>query len=201
MTGQANFNFPAPFDTDAVDKDVTTKIPLAQVLRLGLAWDVTKELNLSVDLQRQMWSSFQNLSIHFKNSDGTETVQSSARNSTDSWVFGLSGQYKVTDALAIRAAYAFDQHTLPEYTVNPAPPDSDKHVISLGLSYLFGRYGIHAHFADAIFAKRTTFTNSMPGTWVGGYGGGTMAYIFGLSLSAALDVAAPLSPNATAANP
>ncbi len=193
--GQSNFTFPAPFEAKAVDMDVTTSIPLAQVFRFGVGYEVTKELSLSADLEYQMWSAFKDLTIHFLNADGTENkAVASARNSTDGLVLHLGGQYKVSDSLAVRAGYAWDQHTIPEANVSSAPPDSDKHVVSLGLSYLFGSYGIHANFADVIMAKRITNTNAMPGTWQGGWAGGTMAYIFGLSLTANLDLGGSSKP-------
>lgn len=186
--GQSNFDFPAPFDPQAIDKDVKTSIDLPNNLRFGIAYEVLKGLSLSADLEYQMWSSFKELAITFVNPDGTETVSASPRNSTDSFVFHVGGEYRFHPNVAIRAGYVYDQHTLPEETVNPAPPDSDKHVISLGLSAYFSSFGVHLNFADVIFAQRTSTTSDFPGKWQGAYPANTMAYIFGLSLSANLDV-------------
>jgi long-subunit fatty acid transport protein len=87
--------------------------------------------------------------------------------------------------------YLWDQRTLPEATVNPAPPDSDRHIMTLGASYWMDTFGIHANFSNAFFARRTALTSAMPGTWEGGWPGGTVGWIFGLTVSANLDVGAP----------
>jgi long-chain fatty acid transport protein len=192
MEGESDFDFPAPFDAMAVDRDVRTEVPLAQVFRFGVAWDALPgKLNLSADLEYQLWSEFKELAITFVNPDGSEEIKASPRNSQDSFVVHVGGEYKVTDRFAVRAGYIWDQHTLPEETVNPAPPDSDKHVASVGASYLFDRFGVHAHFSNVFFARRTANTSDFPGEWDGAWPGGTMAYMFGLSLSANLDAPAP----------
>lgn len=195
LKGASNFNFPPPFDPNAVDKDVKTSVPLAQVFRLGVAVDaVPRRLNLSADVEYQLWSTFKSLDIRFQNADGTETISSSPRDSKNSFVVHAGGEVHVTDAFAIRAGYAWDQLTLPELTVNPAPPDSDKHVVSVGASYNFEHFGINAHFSDVFFVRRTSLTSPFPGTWTGAYPGGTMAYIFGLSLTTNLDVGPAFGP-------
>jgi long-subunit fatty acid transport protein len=164
-------------------------VPLAQVVRLGVALDVVpRRLNLSADLQYQLWSTFKSLDVRFLNADGTETVSASPRDSQDSLVFNVGGEVRIIEGFAVRAGYAYDEHTLPEATVNPAPPDSNKHVLAVGASYDFRHFGINAHFSNVFFAPRTALRSDFPGTWTGAHAGGTMAYTFGLSVTANLDV-------------
>jgi long-chain fatty acid transport protein len=191
LDGVSNFRFPAPFDTRADDRDVRTEVPLPEVFRVGFAWDVLSDLNLSADLEYQMWSAFKEMSITFINADGSETTGASPRNAQNSYVLHLGGEYKLSPTIAVRAGYAWDQRILPEETVNPGPPESDRHVATVGASYSTGRFGLHAHFANVFFVPRETRTNDLPGTWTGGFPGGTMAYTFGLTASLNLDVAAP----------
>ncbi len=196
--GNSNFQFPAPFEPDGQSGTVATQVPLAQVFRFGVAADVIPHrFNLSADLEYSQWSTFKELSITFIDPSGHQTVQSSPKNEKDSFTVHVGGEYKITDAFAVRAGYVWDQHTVPEATVNPAPPDSDLHIITVGASYYFGRrFALHAHVEDVIFAKRTSTTSDFPGTWQGGYPGGTMAWIFGLTASMALDVSAPFQRHA-----
>ena len=185
--GESDLDFAPPFDTQAIDRDAKTSIALPHNFRLGLAWQPVKALSLSADLEYQGWSSFKELAITFVNPDGTEEVSASPRGSADSWVFHIGGEYRLHENFALRAGYIFDQHTLPEETVNPAPPDSDRHIITLGASVYYGRFGAHLNFSDVIFAQRTSTTAPFPGQWQGAYPGNTMAYSFGLSLSADFD--------------
>jgi long-chain fatty acid transport protein len=189
MTGASDFDFPPPFDTQARDRDVETKVPLAQVLRLGLAYDVApKTFNLSADLEYQMWDTYKNLTITFIDDAGAREDVVQKRNAKNSWVLHVGGEYRPSESLAVRAGYVFDQKVLPEATVNPAPPNSDLHVVTLGASYYYKQFGIHGHFENIFFAPRESRTSDFPAKWRGGWGNGTMAYIFGLSVSAAFDV-------------
>ena len=200
MSGQGHFSFPPPFDADAHDRDVRTTVPLAEVFRFGVAWDVLpKRLNFSADLEYQRWDTFRSLDISFVNADGTLQTSSSPRNSQNSFVVHVGGELWLSSHFAIRAGYIWDQHTLPEETVNPAPPDSDKHVVSVGASAEFGWFGVDVHFSDVFFAQRTSTTAAFPGQWSGAYPGGTMAYIFGLSLTAKLDFGSPSGAKPAAA--
>ncbi|MBI5546991.1 MAG: outer membrane protein transport protein [Deltaproteobacteria bacterium] len=192
MEGESNFHFDPPFDTQANDRDVRTEVPLPHNFRIGLAYEPLKDLSLSADFEIQRWKSFKELAVVFVNPDGTEEVSASPRNSKNSVLFHIGGEYRLAESFALRAGYIYDQHTLPEETLNPAPPDSDKHVATLGASVYLGQFGVHANFSNVFFSKRTSKTNSLPGEWNGAWPGGTMAYIFGLSLSANLDLAAPI---------
>lgn len=198
MEGQSDFQFEPPFDTKAVDRDVHTSVPLPHNFRFGLAYQVTRDLSLSSDLEIQRWRSFKELAIHFENPDGTEQISASPRNSKNSVVFHIGGEYRAHENFAVRAGYVYDQHTLPESTVGAAPPDSDKHLATLGLSGYWRQYGLHANFSNVFFSPRTSTTANFPGEWSGGWGGKTMAFIFGLSLSAELDLGAPLGKRAEA---
>ena len=183
--GDANFKFPAPFDVAAEDMGVMGILPLPQVLRFGVAYDMLDDkLSLSADVQIQLWSTYQELAITLIDSAGAETTTVDPKLSKDSLVLLAGVEYMVTEKLAVRAGYAFDQRTQPEEAIGAAPPDSDRHVITLGASYFFGSFGVHAHVADVLFAERETFTNKMPGTWSGGHVGGATAFIASVGLSA-----------------
>jgi long-chain fatty acid transport protein len=195
FAGKSNFVFPPPFDPSAVDKDVKASLPLPQIFRAGLAFDVVpKVLNVSADVEYQQWSTFKSLDIRFQNADGTETISSNPRDSTNGWVVHAGLELRATESFFVRAGYTWDQLTIPEAAVNAAPPDSDKHVVSVGASYTFDNYVVSAHFSDAFFAPRTALSNAFPGTYRGLYPGGTVAYLFGLSLAAKFDVGPSPAP-------
>lgn len=197
--GQSNFDFPPPFDTEAVDRPVRTRLKLPQVFRIGAFYDaIPGTLNFSADLQFQQWSEFTQLRIVFENPDGTEEAIVSRRDAKDSITFSIGGEYIIFEGLAVRAGYAYDERTLPEETVNPAPPDSDRHVLSLGASYEWdGWLGAHVNFASVWFTPRETNLAPLRGTYTGGHGADVTAFIAGITLSAKFD----LAPLGTAAKP
>ena len=189
--GQSDFEFPPPFDTEARDRPVRARLPLPQVFRLGANYDIIPdELSVSADIEFQQWSAFRKLRIAFENGDGTDEIVAEDRNAQDSITFHIGGEYKIMDGLYVRAGYVYDEKTLPEETVNPAPPDSDRHVVSVGASYVWdGWLGFHAHYGQAFFTPRVSASSPFPGRWEGGWGGATVAFIAGIGVSASFDLA------------
>lgn len=191
FTGTGDFDFPAPFDTEARDSNMRVRLKLPQVFRLGAAYEIIQDtLNVSADLQFQQWSAYRILKINFEDDDGNDwKTEIAERNSEDSITFSAGVEWVIFEGLAVRAGYAFDERTLPEESVNPAPPDSDRHVLALGASYTWDKWlSFHAHFSNAFFVTRESNTASFPGTWSGGHPADTMAYIFGLSVGVNFDV-------------
>lgn len=192
VSGQSDVDLPPPYDTLARDRDVRARINLPQVLRLGAVYDIIPDvLNVSADIELQQWSVFKQLKFVLTDpTDGSEEKVVQTRNAQDSITFHLGGEYEIFDGLAVRAGYVYDEKILPEETVNPAPPDSDRHVITAGVSYVLDDWlGFHMHYAHVFFVRRTSTTAPFPGTWEGGHGAATMAFVAGLSISASFDLA------------
>jgi long-chain fatty acid transport protein len=187
LKGDSDFNFPAPFTAQGVDRDVTAPVPLPQIFRLGAAYNVIPELKVAADIESEIWTPFHELAITFKDKAGNEETLSDPREAENSWVLHLGGEFKANDALTVRAGYAYDQKTLPERTVNPAPPDSVRHLVTVCASYAFDRYAVHAYFGDAFFVSRETLRAPLAGTYSGGWAGGSMAYLFGIGFTGAFD--------------
>jgi hypothetical protein len=170
-------------------------MPFPEVYRVGVAWDALPgRLNLSADVEVQRWSTYEELAITFIDDEGGRETIADPKNSKDSLVVHVGGEYRLSDAWQVRAGYVWDQRTTPEETVGPAPPDSDRHVIALGASFLFDNFGVHAHLADVLFVPRESSANRFRGTWRGGYPLGTTAYLASLGFSAAFGAAPPPAP-------
>lgn len=194
LSGKAAWHLPPVYESAALGDKVSTKIHTADFYRWGFAAKVIPDrLTLSFDMERQMWSNLQSLDIVFDNGT-TKTTKSSAKDSIDSFTYHVGVDFKVTDSFALRAGYIYDGYVNPEEAVNPAPPDSNQQVWSVGVSYYLGdalglkNVGVHAYFEDVIFAKRTTVTSEFPGVYEGGYANGTYALLYGLSLSGSFDL-------------
>ena len=192
--GDSHFAFPAPYDTSAIDGTAKMQLPTAQVIRAGVAYDLLpKRFNVSADIEAQLWSKYKALKVRLFDPDGNKTVADSPANSKDSYVIHAGGEYVASKSLALRAGYSYDRRTLPQSTVSPASPDSDRHTATIGASYMLGdvagakNVGVHLNVADTFFAKRTTYTAPFAGQYTGGWAGGTTIYVFGIGLTAAFD--------------
>ncbi len=194
IEGDSDFTFPEPFTTQGADSAVETELALPQVFRLGAAYDVLPELKIAADVEHQIWTPFRELAITFIDEEGVESTQVSERQAENSWVVRFAGEYEVSEAVKVRAGYAFDEKTLPERTVNPTPPDSHRHLITVGGSYAFDRYAVHAYAGNAFFTQRETRRADLEGTYEGGWPLNTMAYLLGVTFSAAFDFGAEAAP-------
>ena len=121
------------------DGDITTKLKLPQMIAGGVAYNVTPELQLEVDVQWLNWSTFDELRIVLPGD--VETV------SPQKYEDKVSARVGVEYALpslkaAVRAGYLYDPTPIPNTTITALFPDADRHVVSVGGSYSLGSYNI-----------------------------------------------------------
>jgi long-chain fatty acid transport protein len=85
------------------------------------------------DLTWTRWSRFDALVITFgEPNTPTNTLQTQW---LDVYRFALGSEFYYSDALTLRAGYAYDQSPIRDAFRGPGIPDSNRHVASVGLSY------------------------------------------------------------------
>lgn len=126
------------FDASAFD----AALPLPAELAFGAGWDVSDELTLGVDLNYTFWSSYESLDFYFNgnvgNTDGdisSPDVSVNPQNWEDSWTLKLGGDYTVNEQFAVRAGGYYDFSPVPDATLSPITPDTDRYGLTGGLSY------------------------------------------------------------------
>jgi len=131
-----------PFSRARATSSASTKITLPDSLDLAVAWLPTDKLTLEFDATRTGWSCFDKLEFKF---DSTQFAafnnQPDPRNWQDVWAYKFGAQYALTPQLDLRAGYSYDISPVPDATVDPLLPDSDRH------SFAFGT-GIHGNQAS-----------------------------------------------------
>lgn len=130
--GLAPPNF--PYARARATSTASTSITLPDSLDLGIAWMPTDKLTLEFDATRTGWSSFDKLEIHFDTPQMGNSFNGHGdpRNWEDVWAYKFGAQYAVTPQLDLRAGYSFDTSPVPDSTVDPLLPDSDRHSFSIG---------------------------------------------------------------------
>lgn len=121
-----------------------TKITLPETWSFGLAIKPVERLTLELDADRFGWSSYDSLDIYF--SENRILADSlNPKNWNDVWAYRFGLQYALTDQLDLRAGYARDNNPIPNGTLGPELPDSDRN------NYTFG-FGYHSERAVFDFA-------------------------------------------------
>jgi len=148
ITGDANFLATTPTGLGAIGLPSTatfpytraratstasTTITLPDTFDLAVAWLPTDKLTLEFDAARTGWSSFEKLDLHFDSAQfASFNNHSDPRNWEDVWAYKFGAQYAINPQLDLRAGYSFDISPVPNSTVDPLLPDSDRHSFSIG---------------------------------------------------------------------
>jgi long-chain fatty acid transport protein len=131
-----------PYSRARATSRASTTITLPDSLDLAVAWLPTEKLTLEFDATRTGWSCFDKLQFDFKSDQfAAFNNQPDPRNWQDVWAYKFGAQYALTPQLDLRAGYSYDVSPVPDATVDPLLPDSDRH------SFAFGT-GIHGPLAS-----------------------------------------------------
>jgi long-chain fatty acid transport protein len=120
-----------------------TTLVLPQSFTFGVAvWPVQArdhEWKVEVDLEKTDWSTFENTDVHLS----TGTVIPVPRNWSETVTVMVGTEYKWIDPAALvhwdvtaRAGWEYSATPVPSQTFDPAVPDSNKNVLSVGMGFL-----------------------------------------------------------------
>ena len=122
-----------PYTRARATSTVSTTITLPDTLDLAVAWRPTERITLAFDATWTDWRHFDRLLINFDSPQFHEfNNQPDPRNWRDVWGYKFGGQYALNSMLDLRAGYFFDNTPVPDATVDPLLPDSDRHSFSIG---------------------------------------------------------------------
>lgn len=124
-----------PFTRTRFTSAASTTITLPDSLCLGVAWKPIEALTLEFDAERTGWSSYDKLEIAFDSSSKLDVFNGnpSPKNWKDVWAYKVGGQYAYNKNIDLRAGYAYDNSPIPDSTMGPELPDSDRHNVSVGM--------------------------------------------------------------------
>lgn len=124
-----------PFTRTRFTSTASTTITLPDSLSLAVAWKPIEKLTLEFDAERTGWSSYDKLEIAFDSSSKLNVFNNkpSPKNWKDVWAYKVGGQYAYNKNLDLRAGYAYDTNPIPDSTLGPELPDSDRHNVSVGM--------------------------------------------------------------------
>ena len=117
-------------------QSVRSALTLPPILTIGLANRAINSLTLEADFQWVGWSKIQSITIDFVNPASPDVT--SVYNWQDSYSLRFGAEHS-RGALTLRGGYAYDVSPVPSDTLDPSIPDSDKHTLSLGAGYHFGK--------------------------------------------------------------
>jgi long-chain fatty acid transport protein len=173
---------PAVFQPPTSDAGTTTfKFP--NILGLGVAYNATEKLLLSVDFHYVTWSRFDKYVVNLEKLEDMVVPQKF----DDSFLVRGGVQYSFSPKFALRGGIVYDQTPQPDATADPLLPDADRMALTGGFGWkLAGNLVLDVAFQYEPFEDRTVPNRYALQVGSVNYGEGTYettALLFGLSLS------------------
>ncbi len=135
LRGDATFQgVPAPLNLSPqfAGTGARAKLTTPEVLSIGISQRLNDRWTLLGEADWTNWSRLRDLIVQFDNGRAASVTEEHWR---DSWFLALGAEYRATQALTLRAGFAYDQTPVPTETRTPRIPDADRYWLSIGASY------------------------------------------------------------------
>ena len=124
----------------------TAELPLVDEYTIGLTYKITPKWLVSANFNYHGWERYSKLTLDFENAQvgnqADKTVLVSPKNFKNAKTFRIGTQYMLTDKLAGRLGYYFDESPYEDKYFIPETPSFDASVFTAGLGYKFGKLGV-----------------------------------------------------------
>jgi long-chain fatty acid transport protein len=163
LTGDASFEgapFPLSLSPGFAHTGARSKLVTPETLHLGLSQRIDARWTLLTGLEWTNWSRFRELVVTFDNGRAPSVTEEKWR---DSVFLSIGGEYRWSEALTLRAGFAYDQTPVREADRTPRIPDNDRYWLSVGASYQIRRNVTLSAAYTHIFVDDATVTLRDPG--------------------------------------
>jgi long-chain fatty acid transport protein len=153
---------PFPYSRARATTPASTTVTLPDTIDVAVAWLPTKKWTLEFDATRTGWSSLKKLQLSFDSPQfALFNNQPEPRNWEDVWGYKFGTQYAIHPKIDLRAGYSYDQSPVPDATVDPLLPDSDRHGFAVGLGFHEGNAAFDIAYMWVHFLDRTVNNQNM----------------------------------------
>ncbi len=157
---------------------VATGNRFPEIWSLGASYRVSPALIVVSDVELVRWSSFNHMDLDIEQEAPPLLVDSTAAlDWKDSWQFKIGAEYTVSEAVVLRAGYAFINTPVPDQTLEPGNPDADQHNISIGLGYKYAPLIVDGFYNVSLYRDRSARNGILNGTYE------NIAHYLGVSVS------------------
>ncbi|MBI4825629.1 MAG: TonB-dependent receptor [Nitrospirae bacterium] len=132
--GTASFDLPAglPIAPLFPDTNGTVTITLPQQIHAGVAFKGIDKLTLEAGIRWEGWSSYDQFKVDLEKAVAGSKVSIVPKNWDDTTSVLFGGEYQLNDMIALRAGYLKAGNPVPDETFEPAIPDADTDIYTIG---------------------------------------------------------------------
>jgi long-chain fatty acid transport protein len=140
--------------------DISPRIYLPPAVSADLSLRIWEKWTFATGITWTGWSVYDEFDPKLKNS---LLIPPAMRSAPQDWRDVLSlhfgAQYQLNPAWAFRSGYIYDRSPVPEHTLGPMVPDSDGHLLCLGIGYTRGNFLIDVGCMITLMQDRHTRRN------------------------------------------
>lgn len=130
-----------PFNTDQFN----AQLPLVSEFIAGVSYRPIERLLLAGEVSVHGWGKYRKLDIELINSQTGESFHSiQNKNYKDRAVWKFGAEYQISEVIAARLGYYFDENVVSAEYWSPETPDNTRHAFTGGLGFRFGNFSVDA---------------------------------------------------------
>ena len=134
--GEATFDVDPSLAAGFPDGQFAADLPLVATSTIGIAYQVSDKLLVSVEGSFVEWGDYESLDFDFENNTSTLDDSENPRNYEDAIIIRVGGQYTLNSQLQLRLGAYYDESPIQDEYFNPETPNSTNLALTGGLSYM-----------------------------------------------------------------
>jgi long-chain fatty acid transport protein len=119
-------------------------LDLPAVAHTAVAYTGFERWTIEAGLRWEEWSSYDKLDLKLKepvfDGQGFRDKVSEKKNWKDTFAFNLGLEYQLNEMITLRTGYLYGQNPVPNSTFEPAIPDADSHLFTLGTGLKYNSF-------------------------------------------------------------
>jgi len=144
--GELHLSLPAVMANVPHDIDGSAKVVFPPSVTFGISLNRFAPFTFNVDATWTGWSTYKELEVRLNRAipmnDGLASSIITKKDWHDSWTVRFGGNWQVKENLKIRAGYAYDMTPVPDSTIEPQVPDSNRHIFAVGADLKVWRFNL-----------------------------------------------------------
>ncbi len=159
LDGDADFTTPLAFATTAPDQKVTSELTLPDKFVLGGA-GTFGAVRVLLDLSLTLWSVNERYVFDFKQPQTPDRVQ--VNDWSSSFAVRAGGEYTVCPGWLVRLGAFYDMSPVPEKTLAPSAPDSDRVGVTVGTGLAWNGFGLDVAYGLTVLTGADSASADAP---------------------------------------
>lgn len=147
---------PAPLD--AGTRDFSTRVRYPDILAAGYGVRLTETWRAEIQVERLLGSVNKEQPVDVEAPYDALVPARIPNRWEDTWTFGAGTDWEFSPGWTLRAGYTYMESPVPDETVSPLLPDSDRHTFAAGLGRRFGAHSLDLAVTWNRLQKRDTPT-------------------------------------------